>query len=115
MTTEELEIWKRFNELECVKKAFGEWIGGDMFTIPDEATLRMYHFQDHCEGCDYEVNNFGVIRIIPLYDPIRPERSLWYISGDIRWNWAENDKLQFMLDAHPDLALAQAIIEKEGM
>lgn len=109
MTTNELEIWKRLNELPEVKKAFGEWVEGDWF-IPSGG-------DGTCEiGCCYNpcYMEDSDIWIPKLYDPIRPERSLWYLSGDIRWNWSVDQKLQFMLDARPDLALAKAIIEQEG-
>ena len=110
MTTDEPEIWKKLNECECVKKVFGDyWLVGDRCSNMFSASGEIYTVSQVTER-----NGINSYWIPPLFDPIRPERSLWYLSGDIRWNWSGDQKLQFMLDARPDLALAKAIIEQEG-
>lgn len=110
MNQEELKIWTRLNECEYVKKVKGHyWLVGDRCVNLFSQVNDIYTI-----GHSISVDDLDSIWIPPLYDPIRPERSLWYMSGDIRWNWPEQEKLGFMIDACPDLALARAIIEQEG-
>ena len=105
MNQDEPEIWTRLNECECVKNVFGSFISRDLGW--------------NTELCAYvEVNGImgshpEILWIPPLYDPIRPERSLWGIAGGTaNMTWAK--LVAFVESDRPDLALARAIIEQEG-
>ncbi|MEN6621447.1 MAG: hypothetical protein ABFD50_07870 [Smithella sp.] len=119
MTTDELEIWKRLNECECVQKAFDVSQHLDRFCwqSPDG---RIHTYFTVAEGCG---KGFADIWVPPLYDPIRPERSLigmidtnqWHVelfSSSILYLRRYEDDL--VIKDRPDLALAKAIIELEG-
>ena len=112
MDNEELEIWRALNKLPEVKEVFGEWDYGDTYC---NCHGFLGHFPVANGTWDYTNDGWKfAIWIPPIYDPIRPERSLWHLSGDIRWHWSVSERLQFTFDARPDLALAKAILEQEG-
>lgn len=107
MTTEELEIWKALNELKCVKKVKGHLDLGDNCLSRDSRGCRIGQYV----AAPNQV--YDDLWIPPLYDPIRPDRSLWKIAANIRWDWSETTKLQFMITDRPDLALSKAILEQK--
>lgn len=122
MTTDELEIWRTLNECEVVKKVKGEYKeAGDYY-------IRRNRLITSTGLGRWEK---GELWIPPLYDPIRPERSLIGIYRNVRteyyklqhpnsdakdvWRWVEDDLSNTMFrQDRPDLALAKAIIEQEG-
>ena len=110
MDNEELEVWKRLNACECVKKVFVRWHEGDRYTY-NEFSLIMSK-NEHDNTPQYPLL---AIWIPPLYDPIRPERSL---IGILRDNYP-NTSMQYkmlsdcMTFPRPDLALARVIIAQE--
>lgn len=114
MKTDELEIWKRLNECECVKKAFDVSQHLDRFCwqSPDG---RIHTYFTVAEGCE---KGSADVWLPHLYDPIRPERSLIGIYRAIHPDYgskANHDFLAAVMYAdRPDLALARAIIEQEG-
>jgi hypothetical protein len=126
MTTEELKIWKRLNKLKCVEKAKGNLRMGDNCLSRYD---RGFEIAQYVAASNQIYDN---IWIPPLYNPIRPERSLIGIARGIvslRKNpWLPSDKQWVceILDSQsgvrdsqlfadrPDLALAQAIIEQEA-
>ena len=104
MTTEELEIWKKLNELPEVKKVKGEWIKSDMVILRSHTIIDRLITVNGPEE--------GDIWVPHLYDPIRPERSLW---GMMDWDAPYTPPLvdgreEFFI--RPDLAIAKAIIER---
>jgi hypothetical protein len=107
MTTNELEIWKKLNECECVNKVFGDyWLVGDRCSNMFSASGEIYTVSQVTER-----NGINSYWIPPLYDPIRPERSLWMIAYNLGLYNLEVIASDFL---RPDLALAKAIIEQEG-
>ena len=121
MTTEELEIWKALSKCKCVRKVKGDWDYGDIYCNHYGS---FGHFPVANDTWDYSNDGWkSAIWIPPLYDPIRPERSLIEIvkklandpSLPIYKQAALEQNLDFCLDSdRPDLALARAIIEQEG-
>ena len=111
MDNEELEIWKALNELPEVKKVFGAWRYGDFYTLYGS----IYQIDE--DDTDYDKHKIIIgkdeVWISPLFDPVRPERSLWYLSREIRGNWTPSDKILFAIRKRPDLALAKAILEQK--
>lgn len=107
MTTAELEIWKRLNECECVKTVREQWVKGDRYISLFDGDFGLIENDGGISLGDPD------IWIPHFYDHIRPERSLWGMAGDIRWNWSEQKKIEFVLSDRPDLAIAKAIIEQE--
>lgn len=149
MTTEELEIWKRLNECECVKRVFGWWEIGDLlwddygeefgYVIGKQETeftggrIEITARVEYFSGLQSNIRRDSIEKyfIPPLYDPIRPDRSLiGMVKGIVilrHTPWLKEncwvceilDPLSGVKDqevnAHrPDLALAKAIIEQEG-
>ena len=110
MTTDELEIWKRLKDCECVHPGYWLPLNGDRYIWIDadgNPHVKIYYIRKE------EING-SCIWIPPLYDPIRPERSLWGMSEDIRHRWGSQfEEACFLNTARPDLALAKAIIEME--
>lgn len=120
MTTSELEIWKALNELPKVKAVFGEgYQRYDLFWCEELEGERYYCDCEYCnKSCEFDRT-----WVIPLYDSIRPERSLWGIFKkmvlEINAGWEVKD----WADSHigrvagssdrPDLALARAILEQK--
>lgn len=108
--TDEPEIWKKLNECECVKKVFGDyWLVGDRCSNMFSASGEIYTVSQVTER-----NGINSYWIPPLFDPIRPERSLMGIAKSVKLH--ENRKYdlkQLYYQDRPDLALAQAIIEQE--
>lgn len=112
MTKEEPEIWKRLNECEAVKKVFGcEWLYGDKYL--DDGEIQTID-NESLRCCLSPPKAGGNIWIPPLYDPIRPERSLWGMSAGIREEWSVMQAGIFIASERPDLFLAEMIIEQEG-
>lgn len=121
MTTYEPEIWKRLNECEAVKKVFGGWEVGDRFAFGKEIqTVTDESLNQHRRQA---------VWIPPLYDPIRPERSLigiamvkYDVELHVNQGWVchllDKQSGAYLYGgydtARPDLALARAIIEQEG-
>ena len=129
MTTEELKIWKRLNECESVKKVFGvNYLPlriGDFYCCPRKTGISRVE--------DIYTVPKNAIWIPPLYDPIRPERSLIGMVESLGYTINLYQNLM-LLPAHrwvcellkdcikinvvcldrPDLALAQAIILNDG-
>lgn len=114
MTTEELEIWKRLNECEAVKKVFVGWEVGDRFAFGEKIQI--------VTGDSLNQHRRQAVWIPPLFDQIRPERSLMGIANRLGVNadrvdlfttgtTCRLDELRFA--NRPDLALAEAIIEQE--
>ena len=102
MDNNELEIWKKLNECEAAKKAFDSWwLEGDVFLDPSNQQMGRWNWTE---------NGRKLIWIPPLYDPIRPERSLWMIAYNLGLYNLEVIASDFL---RPDLALAKAIIEME--
>jgi len=107
MTTDEREIWRKLNECKAVKKVKGWWEIGD-------------HYYSHRDSCVLVLNDddtdLGIedLFVPPLFDPIRPERSLWGMSEKIREEWSVMQAGIFMHSDRPDLVLAEMIIEQEG-
>ena len=125
MTTEH-EIWKRLNKLECVKKVFGAWRYGDFYTLYGS----IYQIDE--DDTDYNKHKTTMgkdeVWIPPLYDPVRPERSLIEIlytilvnKHDDGWRdikhlygWAREEIGRIVgLSDRPDLALAKVILEQK--
>jgi len=106
MTTDELKTWQALNECEAVKKVFGGWEVGDRFAFGKEIqTVTDESLNQHRRQA---------VWIPPLYDPIRPERSLWGMSAGIREEWSVMQAGIFIASERPDLFLAEMIIEQEG-
>lgn len=104
MTPSELEIWKALNELPEVKKVFGQWYIGDICIIDKKGTLHTMQYNNS--------KDTHSIWVPPIFDPIRPERSLRglfleIVNDSVRWH-----SCMVLKDARPDLALAKAIIER---
>lgn len=123
MRTDELEIWKRLNECECVRPDYWLPLNGDRYIwIDADGNPRVKNYYIGKE----EING-SCIWIPPLYDPIRPERSLIGIAKgtvQLRMNpflfgkWVcdiyneDGVRSSQTVSDRPDLALAKAIIEQ---
>lgn len=124
MTTEELEVWKRLNECECVKKAIDVWYVGDHYLRQHGGILEM------CTAVrSNSMMKDSDLWVPPLHDPICPERSLigiamvkYDVELHVNQGWVchlmdkqSGERLYGGYDTdRPDLALARAIIEQEG-
>lgn len=108
MTTDELKTWEALNKCECVKKVFCGLQPGDRYycMMNDDYGIQF----DTMGACDVTCD----IWVPPLYDPIRPERSLWGMSEEIREEWSIMKVGIFIASERPDLFLAEMIIEQEG-
>jgi hypothetical protein len=125
MTTEELEIWRKLNECKAVKKVKGLLELGDVVCFRNKigrvSEMQVNHnVANKREYVTVHVNLIGWIEeqyltwLPPLYDPIRPERSLWGMSAGIREEWSVMQAGIFIASERPDLFLAEMIIEQEG-
>ena len=103
MDADELEIWRALNELPEVKAVFGQWYIGDICIIDKKGTLHTMQYNNP--------KDTHSIWVPPIFDPIRPERSLWMIAYNLGLYNLEVIASDFL---RPDLALAKAIIEMEG-
>lgn len=124
MDNNELEIWRALNELPEVKKVFGEWDFGDRYVSKGDGGIL-------CEVWNPERMSDEDF-VPPLYDSIRPERSLIgimfsQIEADAIKKNGSSEITELTMHAlktlglrraitadRPDLAIARAIIEMEG-
>lgn len=88
-----------------VKAVFGQWYIGDICIIDKKGTLHTMQYNNS--------KDTHSIWVPPIFDPIRPERSLRGLflaiigNDSIRWH-----SCMVLKDTRPDLALAKAILAK---
>ena len=125
MEQSELEIWQALNELPEVESVRGQWHVVDNVIRHDTKELDIVYPLDLACGQD-------AVWLPPLYDPIRPERSLIGIAKSMGYEinlftnpyvyseWVCEVSSHPALGAYsvyaktPDLALAKAILAAKG-
>lgn len=124
LSDEESEVWKKFNKIPLVKQVFGSFEFGDIVFLPkfknkigmiddrqiNHSDKNKKTYSIHLNGLCW-VPEENVIWIPPMHDYLKPERCLWWLSKEIRFDLSSLTKTIFILLSNPNIILAKYIIE----